>query len=67
MNAMKGDPIICKCGNAASSHSGRRWFATNAARQGSTVGGSLRYVQMLRRLAGKDLVDGKCPVIWDKF
>jgi integrase len=41
--------IWMKAGIAASSHSGRRWFATCAARSVSTVGGSLRDVQMLMR------------------
>ena len=41
--------IWIKAGIAASSHSGRRYFATVAARSVSTVGGSLRDVQMLMR------------------
>jgi integrase len=41
--------IWVKAGIAASSHSGRRYFATTAARSVSTVGGSLRDVQMLMR------------------
>lgn len=41
--------IWMNAGIAASSHSGRRYFATTAARSVSTVGGSLRDVQMLMR------------------
>lgn len=43
--------IWAKAGIAASSHSGRRYFATTAARSVSSVGGSLRDVQMLMRHA----------------
>ena len=41
--------IWMKAGINASSHSGRRFFATTAARSVSTVGGSLRDVQILMR------------------
>ena len=41
--------IWMRAGINASSHSGRRFFATTAARSVSAVGGSLRDVQMLMR------------------